>query len=116
MIQQKWTGAARAVNTDADREHANSPAANLLLSVSGDSSISVAGRPRLTKTGEPAVDRDVAFRSGFQAYCPGDQYHVAYVKAARRGYETGSTAYRAFVEGFFQALKTGRREPPPDAD
>lgn len=54
---------------------------------------------------DQSAEERKAFLQGMGAYTSGDAYHVAYAKASHRGLSTGSTAYHAFLSGFFQALK-----------
>lgn len=45
------------------------------------------------------------FAEGYAAYRTGDVYHVAYARAVQNGLSPGSTRYRAFIDGFFCAIR-----------
>lgn len=65
------------------------------------------GRHAMLDNGSDGAE--TAYGQGVAAYCDGDPYHVAYAKATHRGLAAGSAAYRAFLAGFFAALKSGLR-------
>lgn len=59
----------------------------------------------VTGTGTKAYGK---FGQGYAAYRSGDVYHVAYSRAVNEGLVPGSPEYRAFILGFFEALKADR--------